>query len=158
MSERFDDISRVLASEIPRRDAVRLAALVAFGRMVPPELLRGRAGATRAFAGRLACQQNLCNQGGAAACPSAVNPQCLCGNQNQCGVIAAGGTAPGIACCCPTGSVICPDSTSTCCTTAAQCCSSQGQPSCCDAGETCYFGNLCCGAGTVGQAFLGKPA
>jgi hypothetical protein len=129
MRDRFDDISRILASDLPRRDAVKLAVGVLFGGT-----------AILALPETALAVAPLCN---AASC--AGSPAFACTRN--------GAVIPG--CCCPQATPRCCDTGTAveCCTNAGDCkaclggtnhkCCTAPTPDCCDTGT----GVVCCAAG-----------
>jgi len=127
MNTLFDDLSRIIASPIPRRQALKLASGVVGGAVVQA---LGLERTSRMWAAALEGPQAL--------------PAASCGkNQFRCPSSGSPST------CCATGSNCCTDRGAYCCPTGAACC----KGFCCPSGQTCCNGACCpsghcCGTGS----------
>src|SRR5438105_14027892 len=157
-SARFDDLGRILASGVTRRDALRLAVCVLGGQALAactsgptetaaprPRLdrvggaVRGAVGSAAVACGpRGACDAPI--RGGAVRCGDGTS----CAAGQDCCINAAGGK-----CCCAPGLVCCPANGAVggrACCPPRQCCLQGNTQCCCPAGSTCVNGNKCCPA------------
>ena len=143
MGERFDDITRLLASEMPRRDLVRSLLALALGATSLPVAVRAATRASRRLDGRVGCSVTLCN-------PAPDTGVCRCNFADE----------AGDGCCCPGGTVYCGDanpdtgSRGTCCPRGRDCCTVAGAKDCCPADRpqctSCGMGgDICCERGSI---------
>jgi len=165
MTSLFDDISRTIASPIPRRQAFRLiggalggAVVTALGLGWASRAWGAPGGGQSVPADSSACRkgQTLCGSGRPAVCCSS--------GQACCGSATVGYTCcfSGQGCCTDTSKPYCMPAKSTCCKGAScsstqtccngkccnngahqTCCGAPGSPVCCSAGRTCCKGRCC---------------
>lgn len=137
MSALLDDVSRIIASSMPRRQAFRLIG-TALGGALAASL--GLGGGSRGWSAPAGGQQE-----GATACGPGTfacgHKCCTTGKQTCCG---SGSTAV----CCNSGTTCCSSAAgSLCCSSGTKCCTGASGIKCCSTGQTCCNG-VCCGGGT----------
>jgi hypothetical protein len=134
MSTLFDDVSRIIASPISRRQAFRMVS-GAVGGVVLTSLGLGSASRTWAAAG-VACGDGHCPPGLTCCSPQGANPICCPSNYTCCGPSPGG---QGNAFCCAPGC--------TCCPVQGQgnaiCCSGRFSSGKCPTGKSCTGSSGC---------------
>jgi hypothetical protein len=145
MSALFDDVSRIIASSMPRRQAFRLIG-TAMGGALAASLGMGRASRGWA-AGGLQDAPSTCGVGkfacGSKCCTVAVQRCCGTGSTAVC--------CSAVDTCCSGGS----GTQNVCCGAGQSCCKGASGTKCCSAGQTCCNG-VCCGGGT--PVCCGEPS
>ncbi len=143
MAELFDDISRIIGSQMPRRNALRLISSVFVGAAL------GATAKGRSYSPTTPSRITVCCIGEGGVCYQTGPPYVVCPTsppftQAQCNDLGPGHTwiANGTRCnqrlCCNVGE--------TCCST--KCCSAQkphcNNGVCCDDNHSCYNNTQCC--------------
>lgn len=143
MSALLDDVSRIIASSIPRRQAFRLIG-TALGGALAASLGLGRG--SRGWGVPAGGQQEACEPD-----KFACGTKCCKTGQTCCG---SGSSAV----CCNSGKTCCSGGSGTeslCCPSGKTCCKGASGTKCCSRGQSCCDG-VCCGGGK--PVCCGRPS
>jgi hypothetical protein len=158
MGALLDDVSRIVASPLPRRRAFKLVG-AAFGGALFEALGLGRvsrawgqAQAVSCPKGSTLCGAQCCNSKNQFCCGTGARAVC-CSSGDTC----CGSTTVGFTCCGP-GQTCCGNK---CCAPHQSCCGTGSAAICCSSGQTCCgnttVGFTCCGSGKGCCTDASKP-
>lgn len=145
MSNRLDDAARILASPLPRRQALRLAGGALAGYVLSTFGIRRAKAQNAPNTATAKCGDHTCAKG-QTCCNTGKTPFCVTQGRTCCGNTSCGN---GQACCSTGSTPFCVTQGRTCCGNTScgngqGCCHTGSTPFCAEQGKTCC-GNTSCG-------------